>query len=122
MSDLKPPTHKEITGIINELKSSGSPCPHDQMSIVILKRYPMLRTFIHKIILHCWRKQKFPCCWKQAFTILIHKKGSNVEPSNFRPITLQPVFAKIYSSLIRNRIYNFLLENQFIVSDIQKGF
>ena len=45
-----------------------------------------------------------------------------MEPSNFRPTTLQPVFAKIYSSLIRNRIYNFLLENQFIESNIQKGF
>ena len=39
-----------------------------------------------------------------------------------RPITLQPVFAKIYSSLVRNRIYNFLLENQFTESNMQKGF
>ena len=45
-----------------------------------------------------------------------------METSNFRPITLELVFAKIYSSLIRNRIYNFLLENQFIESNIQKGF
>ena len=45
-----------------------------------------------------------------------------MEHSNFRPATLQPVFAKIYSSLIRNRIYNFLLENQFIESNIQKVF
>ena len=120
--DLKPPTYKEITGIINKLKSSGSPCPHDQMSIIILKRCPIFRTFIHKIISHCWRERKFPSRWKQAFTILIHKKGSNTEPSNLRPITFQPVFAKIYSSLIRNSIYNFLLENQFIESNIQKGF
>ena len=63
MSDLKPPTYKEITGIINNLKSSGSPCPHDQMNI-ILKRL----------------------------------------------------------SLIQNRIYNFLLKNQFIESNRQKGF
>ena len=120
--DLKQPTYKEITGIINKLKSSGSPCPHDQMSIIILKRYPILRTFMHKIISHCWREKKSPSCLKHAFTILIHKKGSNMEPSNFRPATLQHVFAKIYSSLIRNRIYNFLLENQFIESNIQKGF
>ena len=120
--DLEQPTYKEITGIINKLKSSGSPCPHDQMSIIILKRCPILRTVIHRIISHCWREQKFPSCWKNAFTILLYKKGSNMEPSNFRPITLQPVFAKIYSSLIRNRIYNFLIDNKFIESNIQKGF
>ena len=51
--DLKPPTYKEITGIINKLKSSGSPCPQDQMSIIILKRCSILRTFILKIISHC---------------------------------------------------------------------
>ena len=119
---LKPPTYTEITGIVNKLKSSGSPCPHDQMSIIILKRCPILRTFRHKIKSHCWRERKFPSRWKHAFTILIHKKGSNMKSSNFCPITLQPVFAKIHSSLIRNRIYNFLLENQFIESNIQKGF
>ena len=104
--DLKPPTYKEITGVINKLKSSGSPCLHDQMSIIILKRCPILRTEIPELL----------------EAILIHKKDSNMEPSNFRPITLQPVFAKIYSSLIRNKIYNFLLENQFIELNIQKGF
>ena len=122
MFDLKPPIYKETTGIINKLESSGSPCPDDQMSIIILKRCSILRTFIYKIISHCWREPKFLSCWKHAFTILIHKKGSNVEPSKLRPITLQPVFAKIYSSLIRNRIYNFLLENQFTESNMQKGF
>ena len=99
-----------------------SPCPHNQMSIIILKRCPILRTFIHKIMSHCWRERIFPSCWKQAFTILIHKKGSNMESSNFRPITFQSIFVERYSSLIRNEIYNFLLQNQFIESNIQKGF
>ena len=45
-----------------------------------------------------------------------------MEPSEFHPRTLQPVFAKICSSLIRHGIYNFLLENQFIESKIQKVF
>ena len=65
----------------------------------------------------------FPRCWKYAFTILICKKKSNTEPSNFRPNTLQPVLVKIYSSLlIRNRIYEFLVKNDFIETRIQKGF
>ena len=115
------PTYHEITNI-NKMKSSGSPCPHDQMSIIILKRCPILRTIIHKIISHCWMNKIFPRSWKHAFTILIHKKGDENDPSNFRPITLQPVFAKVYSSLIRNRIYNFLTENHYIESRIQKGF
>ena len=64
----------------------------------------------------------FPKTWNYAFTVLIYKKGNKKIPSNFRPITLQPVFAKGYSSLRRNRIYKFLLENNYIESKIQKGF
>ena len=44
------------------------------------------------------------------------------DPANFRPITLEPVTAKVLTSLIRNRIYAFLCKNQYIEMNIQKGF
>ena len=90
--DLKPPTYKGITSILTKL--SGSPCPHDQMSIIILKSCPILRTFIYKIISHCWKEWKFPSSLKYAFTILIHKKGSSIEPLNICPITLLTCFCE----------------------------
>jgi hypothetical protein len=117
-----PPSYQEITKIINKMKSSGSPCPHDQMSIIILKRCPYLRTVLHHIINHCWKNQTFPEEWRYAFTILIYKRECNKNPSNFRPITLQPVLAKVMSSLIRNRMYTYLVKNKFIETNLQKGF
>ena len=99
-----------------------TPCMHDQLSIIILKRCPNLRTYIHKIITHCWTHRLFPRCWKYVFKTYIYKTRSNTESSNFRPITLQPVLAKICSSLIRNRIYNFLMKNDFVETSIQNGF
>ena len=77
---------------------------------------------LHNIITHCWTNQIFPSSWKQAFTILIYKKKAKSDPSNFRPITLQPILAKVYSSLIRNRMYCYLLDNDYIETKIQKGF
>ena len=59
---------------------------------------------------------------ERAVTILIHKKGSTDEPGNFRPITLQPVVPKIFTSLMQNRMYEFLAPNKYIESHIQKGF
>ena len=98
--DLEKPSYQEITSIINNIKSNGSPCPFDHVSVIVLKRCPIMRTIMHKVISYCWSYKIFPNTWKNAFTILIYKKGSNTNPSNFRPITLQPVLAKIYSSLI----------------------
>ena len=53
------PSYREITKIINKIKSCGSPCSIDQMSIIVMK--------------------KMSKSWKHGFTILVHKKG------NFRP-------------------------------------
>jgi len=55
-------------------------------------------------------------------SILIYKKGPTDDPANFRPITLQPVFYKIFAALYRNRIYQFLQANKYIETNIQKGF
>ena len=92
--DQSLPTYQEVIKIINKIKSSGSPYPHDHMSIITLKRCAFLRTALHRKISHCWEKQTFPKTWKYAFTMPVYKKGDKKVPSNFRLITLQPVLAK----------------------------
>ena len=93
--DITAPTYSEISKIIRKMKSGSSACPFDQISILVLKNCPILRTALHRIISHCWDRGLLPKSWKQAFTILIHKKDNAKLPSNFRPITLQPVLAKV---------------------------
>ena len=55
-------------------------------------------------------------------TVLIFKKGDPALAENFRPITLQSVPYKIFSSFIRNRLQSFLDRNHYHNNDIQKGF
>jgi hypothetical protein len=95
-----PPTYQEVATIINRTKSRGSPCPLDQISIIILKKCPIMRTAVHSLIAACWAQKRIPDCWRRALTILIYKKGSESDPANFRPITLQPVLYKILSTLL----------------------
>ena len=44
------PSYQELTKIIKKMKSSGSACPFDQISVLALKRCPILRTALHRII------------------------------------------------------------------------
>ena len=118
--DITAPTYSEISKIIRKMKSGS--CPFDQISILVLKNCPILRTALHRIMSHYWDRRLLPKSWKQAFTILIHKKDNAKLPSNFRPITLQPVFAKVFTSIIRNGIYSYLVQNEYIETNIQKGF
>ena len=120
--DLDPPTYQQITNIIRKMKSSGSPCPLDQLSIICFKRCPYLRSYLTELIHETWRSGTVPTVWKRACTILIHKKGHTDDPSNFRPITLESVPLKVFTSCLRNAIYSFLTCNNFIEQNIQKGF
>ena len=104
------------------MKSSGSPCPLDQISMICFKRCPCLRSFILNICTEVLTSNTLPAQWTKAAAILIHKKGDPSLPENFRPIALEPVSLKIFTSLFRNRVFTYLINNQYIESHYQKGF
>ena len=120
--NLDPPTYQEITNVIRKMKPSGSPCPLDQLSVICFKRSPYLRSYLTEIIHAAWSSGVVPSEWKKACTILIHKKGETDKPANFRPITLESIPLKVFTSCLRNRTFQFLAENQYIEQSIQKGF
>ena len=103
------------------MKASRSPCPLDQISIIRFKRCPFLCTVITRLLRTVWRSGSIPREWKKACTILVHKKGTCDEPSNFRPITLETVPLKIFTSCLRDSIFSFLAQNKLIEQKIQKG-
>ena len=120
--DLDPPSYQQITNIIRRMKASGSPCPLDQLSIICFKRCPFLRSYLTDLIRAVWLSGTIPTEWKKACTILIHKKGDTNTPANFRPITLESIPLKVFTSCLRNSMYSFLTANNFIEHNIQKGF
>ena len=120
--NLDPPTYNEITNIIRKMKLSGSPCPLDQISVICLKRCPYLRTYLTEIIQAACSSGSVPSEWKKACTILIHKTDETDNPANFRPITLESVPLKVFTSCLRNKIFTFLVDNNYIEHNIQKGF
>ena len=116
------PTYREVANIINKARAKASACPLDQLSCIILKRCPIIRTLLHKIIVECWIRGEIPNCWKRGCTILVHKKGDTMNPENFRPITIQSSWYKIFSTLYKNKLFNFVSKNDYIDVSIQKGF
>ena len=99
-------------------KSSASPCPNDVISIIAFKKCPILRSHLVKIIQTAWKEKTSPRIWRSGVTVLAHKKDNSGKPENFRPITLQPVHSKIFTSLIRNRLYTFAADNGYIETNI----
>ena len=104
------------------MKFSGLPYPLDQISIISFKRCPYLRSFILNICTEVLWSNTLPAQWIKAATILIHKKDDPSLPENVRSIALEPVSLKIFTSLLRNRVFTYLVNYQYIERHYQKCF
>ena len=63
----------------------------------------------------------YPDKWKKANIIPIHKKGSKNLLENYRPISLLPIFSKIFEKCIYNSMYSYFECNNLFTS-CQSGF
>ena len=63
----------------------------------------------------------FPNLWKSANVTPVHKKESKQIVKNYRPISLLPLFAKIFERILFSTMYNFFVSNSLITKN-QSGF
>ena len=63
----------------------------------------------------------YPDIWKRSNIIPEHKENDKQLVNNYRPISLLPIFGKIFEKIIFNRISNFLLEKE-LLNPNQSGF
>ena len=103
---------------LNPNKSHG----HDNISITMIQIcgdsliHPLKLLFESSI-----RTSYFPDSWKRGNIIPVHKKESKSHVKNYRPISLLPIFGKIFEKIIFNNLYKYVLEND-LLSDKQSGF
>ena len=62
-----------------------------------------------------------PLQWKISRVTPIYKKGDKQEKSNYRPISVIPVLAKVIEKIVFKQIYEFLNDNN-LLCDNQSGF
>ena len=63
----------------------------------------------------------YPDIWKKSNIIPAHKKNDKQLLNKYRPISLLPIFGKIFKKIVFNRIYDFLLKEE-LLNPNQSGF
>ena len=63
----------------------------------------------------------FPDIWKRSNIIPVYKNNDKRLVENYRPISILPIFGKIFEKIIFNKIYHFLLE-EILLNPNQSGF
>ena len=108
----------KIVRALNIRKAHG----HDDISIRMTKicdkslLKPLILLFENSTKSSC-----YPDIWKRPNIIPVHKKNDKQLVNNYRPISLLPIFGKIFEKIIFNKIYNFLLEGN-LLNPNQSGF
>ena len=113
-------TDEEISIIKNLDPAEAHSC--DNISITIIKICSESLTILLKIIFEqSLKERKFPAIWKKANVVPVHKKEDKNLFKNYRPISLLPIFSKIFERVIYNSLFNHFHSKKFFTSS-ESGF
>ena len=116
-----PATPTEINNIILHSKSKKSTGFDNIDSYIVKQIAPQIVNQLADIFNKSFLTGIVPTKLKIAKVIPLYKAKDPALFSNYRPISLLPVFSKILERLMYNRLYNFLTEHN-ILSTNQFGF
>ena len=105
---LTPVTLMEVNDLISILNPSKSVGPNS-IPIKLLKIIgSSVSQFLALLVNQSFQSGIFPDKLKIAKVISLFKKGIPEIPSNYRLISLLPIFSKLFEKLIYRRLYRFL--------------
>jgi hypothetical protein len=112
-----PVTVTEIKSIICSLKPKNS-SGYDEITSKILKTCASTISLrLSFICNHSLHTGIFPDRLKIAVVKPLHKKGDKYNMTNYRPISLLPVFSKVFEKAMHSRLSHHLYTNHILVPE-----
>ena len=110
----------EVIKIILALKNASS--GHDGIHANILKKsyHLYIEPFVHVLNLSI-SQGFFPNIMKIAKVIPLYKSGDSMKISNYRPVSILPLFSKVLERLMYNRLMSFITKHK-VLYKYQFGF
>lgn len=118
---FKEVSFNEIRSAINSLKNTNSKDIYEINTKIVKTITNVIIVPLTKIINHCIRQNLFPDALKLSKVIPIFKKGTRDNVTNYRPISLIPIFGKIFETALKNQISHYF-EHNALFNTCQYGF
>jgi hypothetical protein len=99
-------------------KAIGADCINGN---IVIDSFDALKDILFKICKSSIAQGSFPDSLKVAKITPIFKSGDHTNITNYRPISVLPVFSKILERIMYNRVYNYFVDNKLLY-DNQFGF
>ena len=111
---FKPVHPDDVEKVITSLSNSNS-FGLDEIDTYIIKliKSEILPPLTH-IVNISLSSSEFPSAWKKSKLIPLHKKGDSLNPKNYRPVAIIPIFSKILERVVFNQMVEYISANQLI--------
>ena len=111
---LKPVKPEQVLDIVKALKNSKSTGLDNLDTYIVKLVAPSILPALTHIINLSIREGTFPALWKKAKIIPLLKKGDALNPKNYRPVALLPIFSKIMERVVFVQLVNYLENNNLL--------
>lgn len=114
-------TENEIKRAISGLKK-GKACGLDNINNEMMKiSQAACLSLYQKLFNKILQSGTFPATWSRGYITPIHKAGNASDPDNYRGIMINSCLSKVFTSIINDRLYDFLTKID-VINDLQIGF
>lgn len=110
-----------VRNILGKINANKTPGPDKIAPRILKESMDQLSKPLATLFNHTLTSGKVPKVWKLANVTPIQKKGDKSLPQNYRPISLTSVVCKVMETILRDKMVNFLEENN-LINDSQHGF
>lgn len=118
---LSPVDEVEVVDTFNTLNNTTS-CDIDGFQVKPMKFiFDIISPYLTHIFNKCISNAVFPRGMQFARVSVIYKKGDKNQFGNYRPISILPIFSKLFEKIIHRRFVNFESKHS-LISDSQFGF
>ena len=117
----RPATLPELSAALQRMSSSRA-CGPDGITVDMLRMtFAVVGPHLLHLVNSCITKCDMPTEWKSAVVIPLYKKGDRLDPSNYRPISIIPVVAKLCERVVCSQLMTYLCCHDLICPQ-QYGF
>uniref|UniRef100_A0A7M5UYY5 Reverse transcriptase domain-containing protein n=1 Tax=Clytia hemisphaerica TaxID=252671 RepID=A0A7M5UYY5_9CNID len=114
-------TRYEILTLLNKLDNKKSKDLYDFPIDIIKATADLIAEPLSHIINHSIKGGVFPETLKHAKVLPLFKKGPRDDIKNYRPISVLPLFDKVFEQVMHKRLSKFLDKNEYLDKN-QHGF
>ena len=100
-------TKDDVKKLLKKLKNTKSTSVDELDNFLVKLAAEYIAEPLHHIVTLSLMQNKFPTNWKYTKVIPLHKKLSQLDPKNYRPVAILSPLSKVLEKIVYKQIYGY---------------